>query len=132
MRANKTLKYIDILEDIVKGYNSSVHGSLYGLAPKDVSQKNQKALFQSQYGLYLAERKKRIKFEINEPVRIAEYRTQFRKGHQQTFTDEIFVITDILYTTPITYKVKSYNKSDHIDGSFYGEQLQKVKLQPNE
>ena len=42
--ANNTLKYIDILQKLVKSYNSSRHRSI-GMRPVDVNKKNENVVW---------------------------------------------------------------------------------------
>ena len=39
LTANATLKYLDFLPDLVKGYNTSIHNAT-GIAPKNVNMYN--------------------------------------------------------------------------------------------
>jgi len=67
------------------------------------------------------------KFNVGDRVRIYCYKTKFDKGSKPNWTNEIFVISDIKPTCPITYKVKDLNGEDII-GSFYCQELQFTKF----
>ena len=67
------------------------------------------------------------KFNIDDKVRISKYkRSGFDKGYTPNWTDEVFVIDNIQYTNPITYKIKGLRGED-IQGSFYEPEILKVK-----
>jgi hypothetical protein len=55
-------------------------------------------------------------------VRISKYKTVFDKGYLPNWTTEIFVISKILQTRPITYKIKDLSDTD-IAGGFYEQEL---------
>ena len=47
-------------------------------------------------------------------------------GYTQRWMDEIFKISNIQLTIPVTYKITDYN-GEEIQGSFYEQELQKTK-----
>ena len=49
----------------------------------------------------------------------------FDKGYTQRQTEEIFEISKIQLTIPVTYKITDYNGQE-IQGSFYEQELQKT------
>ena len=46
------------------------------------------------------------KFTVGDRVRISKYKSKFNRGFTPNFTNEIFTITEVLKTSPITYKIK--------------------------
>lgn len=42
-------KYLKVLDDLIKAYNSRIHPSLYGFAPKDITEENQYEFFIRKY-----------------------------------------------------------------------------------
>ena len=52
-------------------------------------------------------------------------KTIFEKGYTPNWTEEVFEITHVQDTTPVTYKIKDWN-GVAIDGSFYEPELQKT------
>ena len=86
---NQTHKYTDILDDIVKSYNSTVHNSIQ-MAPKDVKGENEIILWAQKYLKADQTKKKRNKpffrFNINEFVWI-NYKTHpFTRDFDQRWT----------------------------------------------
>ena len=65
-------------------------------------------------------------FRVGDTVRISKYkRKTFDKGYTPNWTEEVFVIDEIQWTNPITYKIKDLN-GEQIKGTFYREELQKT------
>lgn len=72
-------------------------------------------------------RRRAAQFKVGDHVRISKYRYTFDKGYTPNWTTEIFRIRKVQYhTDPITYLLKDY-QDEVIKGSFYVEELQKVK-----
>ena len=49
----------------------------------------------------------------------------FDKGYTQQWTEEVFKISKIQLTIPVTYKITDYNEEE-IQGSFCEQELQKT------
>ena len=65
-------------------------------------------------------------FEIGDRVRISKYkRNTFDKGYTPNWTEEVFIVHEIGWTNPITYKIRDLN-GEPIKGTFYREELQKT------
>ena len=69
------------------------------------------------------------KFYIGDFVRIVKKDEAFRKWYKQSFTDEVFEITDIPTLSPPTSIIDA-NK-EKIEGNFYQPELQLVR-EPSE
>jgi hypothetical protein len=50
----------------------------------------------------------------------------FKKSYLPLWTEELFVVSEIQYTNPITYKLKDLN-GEAITGTFYEQEMQKSK-----
>lgn len=48
------------------------------------------------------------KFKIGDKVRINKYKNVFAKGYIGNYTEEIFSISKVLNTTPVTYKIEDF------------------------
>ena len=57
------------------------------------------------------------KFSIGDNFRITKKKKTFDKGYTQRWTEEVFVISKIQLTIPVTYKITDYN-GEEIQGSF--------------
>ena len=64
------------------------------------------------------------KFHIGDHVRIFKYKNKFEKGFTTKWTKEIFVISKVLKTKPMTYRIIDLN-NEEILGRFYSNELQK-------
>lgn len=115
-------KYIDILPDLVKKYNAKVHRTI-GMAPRDVSKKHEAALLKK---FMIKKRRKKPKFKKNDKVRISILKHIFEKSYIPNWTTEIFTITRVAPTNPVTYHLEDY-KGEPIAGGFYEQEIAKVK-----
>ena len=105
--------YFDVLDDVVKKYNNTVHSSIK-MKPKNVSD--------SVLNEYAKEsNKKDLKFRVGDNVRISKYKNVFPKGYTSNWSEEVFVVSKIQNTVPWTYL-----NGEEIKGSFYEKELQKT------
>ena len=118
-------RYIDVLAEMVDAYNNRPHSST-GIAPANVNFENSEDLFYQLYDPAEAFEKHSIKFRVGDYVRISKARTAFQRGFTPNWSVEIFRVTRILPTTPVTYALRDWN-GDPITGTFYGKELQRVK-----
>lgn len=121
-----TKKYIEVLPQIVNSYNNTVH-SAHGLAPANVTKRNQKKIWKILYENHLNKPQRTPKFNVGDLVRISKTRKQFQKGYEERYTREIFVIDKVKFTKPPTYEIKD-NNNEKIIGSFYEQELIKIRL----
>ena len=133
MTDRQSLRYVEALPDFLYGYNSRPHSAIYPYSPIGVNKQNERAVHDLQYGEYLRSTPKKHKYDIGDRVRIASYRSVFRKSYKDTtFTREIFEIVDTLHTNPPTYKLKDLKDGELIEGTFYQEELQRVRVDNGE
>ena len=116
--------YIEILPKILSSYNDSKNRSI-GMTPNQARKpQNYGKVYFNLYG-DLTESQKPT-FKIGDTVRISKYkRKTFDKGYTPNWTEEVFIISEIQPTDPITYKIKDLN-GEEIGGTFYREELQKT------
>lgn len=110
-------KYLDILPKIVSDYNNSFHSTIK-MTPTEGSKPENK--HKIKYVSHIS--KEKPKFKIGDKVRIYKYKKDFEKGYEPNWTKEIFIVSAINNTSPITYKIKDLNGED-IVGSFYKQEL---------
>ena len=79
--------YFDVLDDIVKKYNNTVHGSAK-MKPKDVTDD-----FFAEYSEET--NKKSPKFKVSDNVRISKYKNIFAKGYTPNWSEEVFVVNKV-------------------------------------
>ena len=121
-------KWIDIVQDLVAGYNKTKHRSI-GFAPDDVNKSNEKVVRKKLFPEKNKKLQKR-KFKINDTVRITRKKSIFQKGYEQTYSYEVFEVDEIKNTYPITYGLRDY-KGEEIKGSFYTNEIQLVDKSDN-
>ena len=125
---NNTNVYIDILPDLVKDYNNTKHSSIK-MTPVEASEKkNELTVWRNLYPNRLDILDVNPKFSVGDKVRISKKKALFEKGYTTRWTEEIFTITKIKRTSPITYKIADLN-GEEIDGIFYEPELQKTSQQ---
>ena len=59
-------------------------------------------------------------------MRISKFKHFFEKGYTPNWTTEIFIVDKVKKTLPVTYTLID-SKGELIQGSFYEQELQKVK-----
>ena len=131
MTHNNTLRYIDVLPDIVDSYNNRYNNST-GYKPVDVNNENAKNVFKRMNGspstwFYKLDPPK---FKRGDYVRISRLKTMFEKGYEENYTRELYKIWNVLYTKPREYRLKSLN-DQLIKGRFYEKELTHVIFDPN-
>ena len=152
LTSENTESYLDVLQKIVEGYNNSNH-STTGFSPKEVAEhvvsktplpggktlediwhrvyKRKKSYWKPNISasLYLKNKKKgsiHHSLKKGDYVRINKTRKVFKKGYLPGWSRELFIVQEIVLSTPITFKIKDL-KEEKIKGNFYKEELQKVK-----
>ena len=117
--------YIDILPRILSSYNNSKHRSISMTPLQAREPKNYGKVYFHLYGDLESDNRKPA-FKKGDRVRISKYkRKTFDKGYAPNWTEEVFVIDEIQWTNPITYKIKDLN-GEPIKGTFYREELEKT------
>ena len=107
--------YFDVLDDIVKKYNNTVHRTIK-LKPIDVTSDS--------YAEYNEDsNKKDPKFKVGDHVRVSKYKNIFAKGYTRNWSEEVFVVNKIKNTVP--YVISDLNGAE-LTGSFYEKELEKI------
>ena len=65
---------------------------------------------------------------MGDEVRITKKKKVFEKGYTTRWKEEIFTITEVQNTNPVTYKIEDL-KGEEIKGTFYEPELQKTEQQ---
>ena len=90
------------------------------MKPVEESEKeNEEKTFVNLYGDLIYLKSKIPKFAIGHRVRISKYKRRvFDKGYTPTWTEEVFVVNEVLPTKPVTYKI--------VD--LMGEEIEELKV----
>jgi hypothetical protein len=119
---SNSLRYLDILPDLIHSYNNTIHSSIK-TTPSRVTIHNERDI---QRRLYRRPARSKPKLVIGDWVRISETKRHFKKGYLPSWTRELFKIVNTLPTDPPTYRIVDF-ADEPIRGKFYTEELQKVK-----
>ena len=123
--ANNTRKFVDVLDLHVDQYNNAIHSSTK-ITPKEASRKeNENKVWRNLYP-EVGGKTLTPKFSIGDHVSITNKKKTFDKGYIERWTEEVFKISKLQLTIPVTYKITDYN-GEKIQGSFYEQELQKTK-----
>ena len=97
-------------------------------APADVSATNQKDAWQTLYGQphgTLNKGHRRPKLKEGDRVRISKTRRTLKKCYLPSWSEELFTISRVKKTTPLSYVLKDDHGED-LGGTFNQEEVQKV------
>lgn len=133
MRHQRSYRYIDNLQNIVKNYNSTPHRSLNDLAPNQVNKNNEADVWAF---IYLKKRprvktKPKYAFQVGDLVRISFIKAPFRRAYQEQYTTEVFRVSSRLLKQGIPMYRLVDLKNEEVKGLFYNSELQKVDKDEN-
>lgn len=127
MYYKQTYKYIDVLQDIVKSYNESYHRSIK-MAPSDVNETNELAIYLRDYMPFVDKTNEQVEkspLEKGTLVRVSHKKEPFVKGYSESFSEEIFIISQIINSQPKRYSLVDA-LGEKVKGTFYSKELQFV------
>ena len=122
--ARKTLRYVNMLSDLVYSYNHSIHRSIK-TKPANVTVENQKQVWHTLYDDHDCVKHVKYKFKGGDRVGISKIKHKFEKGYLPNFSKEIFTISKQIPRDLPIYKLKDYD-GEELKGAFYDKELQKV------
>ena len=123
--ANSTRVYIDVLDKLVHQYNSTKHTSIKMTPVEASKKKNENSVWRNLYGSMTQQPRAQPKLSVGDRVRITKKKKTFEKGYTSRWTEEVFTVSQVKHTTPITYKITDYS-GEEIQGTFYEQELQKT------
>jgi hypothetical protein len=123
--AENTRNWIDMIDKLLYEYNNKRIHSTIGMTPLDASvEKNVNKSVENTLSKTRNILKIKPKLKVGDRVRISRIKGLFEKGYLPNWSEELYVIDEVLETIPVTYKIKD-SLDRIIDGSFYNEELQK-------
>ena len=127
LNANDTKRYIDVLPELVKSYNSAYHRSI-GMSPESVSKENVETVRERLYPPLPPAKERAL--AVGTKVMISTNKGVFERGFAPTFQPQVYEISKRLNTVPFTYHLIDHSDQP-LKGSFYRQELQPVseKLQ---
>ena len=123
MSENKTRKRIDVLPDIVNGYNNTPHRST-GIAPRLVTDEEISEVFKKLYPDLDILAAPRLK--IGNIVRVLRKKSLFDKGYKQNWSSDVFKIRGIRQKASVVWYKLSHLNDKKITGSQYYYELRKI------
>ena len=117
-----TKRYIDHLQAFITSYNNSYHRGI-GMTPNQVNPENVvEAIFFDEH-----ERHSRTpRYTVGAFVRILGTKGTFDRHFHISWTEEIFRISRVLNTTPVTYILNDF-AGHQLTGTFYQSELNQVQ-----
>lgn len=120
-------RYIDVLPDLLHSYNNSIHSTIK-FAPTDVNINNMMEVWRNLNDRIPVIKNRKIKFAIGDHVRISREKGQFEKGFEKNYSDEIFIISEVLPRRHLTvYRIEDMSHQP-IEGTFYEAELKRVRI----
>ena len=113
--------WYDVLPQLIHEYNTSYHRSIK-MTPEDACKPEN---FLRVYRLQISSKASKSKFCTNDKVRISRQKKTFEKGATPNWSEEVFEVSEVIPTSPVTYKLKDL-AGELIEGAFYNEQLQRT------
>jgi hypothetical protein len=127
-----TTRYVDVIQDLIASYNDTYHSSIK-MPPSAVDAHNESDVRHELYSpstnisvRKILKSKKKASFAVGDAVRISSAKRAFSKGYRDKWTKELFRVSRIHQTRPITYSLTDYEGDEPIYGKFYSDELQKV------
>jgi hypothetical protein len=121
--AQNSFRYVDKLDDLVNNYNNTVHSTIKMKPVDAIKPENYDKLMTNYYAKFSY--KTKIKFEVGDIVKIPIYLSTFTKEMTGKWTRELFKVSKVNDTVPVTYNLVDLN-NEPIEGTFYAEELQKI------
>lgn len=124
----KSFKWIDIVQSLIDQYNNSFHRTIK-MTPAKVTEDHEQRI-RDLLSRPSPRRRRHVvkskpKFKVGDRVRITLKKGSFANKYLRNWTREIFTITAVNGTSPVTYKIED-TAGEHIIGSFYEQELQKA------
>ena len=120
---HKTKKWIDIIDQFVNNYNTTPHRS-HGFTPLEVTSENREEVYKRLYPRIKLTTV--CKLKKGDKVRHLLKKTLFEKGYTQTWTEEIFTITDVRQSNLVCWYILENHLGKQLEGIWYYYQLKLV------
>ena len=129
MTADNTFNWTDVLEVLIQQYNNRKQRTI-GITPVQAQlPENYDYVYATLYDDYVAKSTELPKnaLSIGDIVRISRLKGIFEKGYDTNWSEELFRVTKVNMTNPITYNISDWS-DEPIEGSFYRQELLKSSV----
>jgi hypothetical protein len=126
--AQNSFRYVDKLPDLVNNYNTTVHSTIKMKPVDAIKPENYDKLMTNYYANFpdsVLKGPSKKKFTVGDIVKIPIYLSTFTKEMTGKWTRELFKVSKVNDTVPVTYNLIDLN-NEPIEGTFYAEELQKI------
>ena len=123
--SGRSPKWVKLLPELVNEYNHRVHSTIK-MTPIDGSKKESEEQIRRDV-FSITGTSKPPKYKIGDFVRIYKYKNLFEKGYIGRWTKEVFQISEVLRTNPVTYNIMDED-GEVIKGGFYEQELLKSEF----
>ena len=124
---NHTLRYVNVLTNLVEGYNKSFHRSIK-TAPDQVGIHNEEQIWQNLYSDVKLFKKPKI--PVGSTVRISRKRKNFQKVYLPNWSEEIFTVKKACSDSS-PYYVLQDSSGEELKGNFYEQEPQRISKKNN-
>jgi len=122
-------RYVDVLDDVVKSYNATIHSST-GFAPAEVGDDDVQTILDRMPHPGIPNKKPA--YEVEDKVRVSVEKLTFEKGYEARYSEMIFKIVE-LRTSGSHYLYRIADLADNGEpGWFYEKELSKVVIDRHE
>jgi transposase InsO family protein len=127
LTAENSHYWVDLLPKLITQYNDTKHSTIK-TTPNEASQHPELAAKVWMKMRSEQKPKGEPKFALKDVVRISRVKGTFEKGYDVNWSRQTFTIEKIDNTrSPTVYHIAEYASGEPISGSFYNEELQRVK-----
>lgn len=135
MTAVQSLRYLDVLQDVVLSYNTRGHRSLDGMTPNEADEPENelrvRGILMKNHAERASKASRRVKFEVGDKVRLKYLAKKIggeSRAYNPQFTGEYFEVVEVSTRKMVPmYKVRSLNSGETINERFYSNELQKLQ-----
>lgn len=119
-----SFRWITLLQKLIRQYNNTFHSTIK-TCPSEVNKDNEQMIrnIYANSGRRLTSVKPKL--SVGDRVRITIKKDVFANKYRRNWTREIFQITTVNQTIPVTYKIADMS-GEEIIGSFYEKELQRT------
>jgi hypothetical protein len=130
----QSLRYLDVLPDIVLSYNSRPHRSLDNMTPNEADRPENelrvRGILTRNHAARAATANRKVKFEVGDKVRLKYLAKKIggeARAYNPQFTGEYFEVVDVNTRKMVPmYKVRSMNTGETINERMYANEMQKL------